>query len=313
MRRFLMAISILSLLACMSGRDDDDDDDDRDDGGGGNPWDSGGASLAGHVLYPSEEDVLSVNLATMQVERLVEGATSPRRALNGDIVYLDDCWAEDWETCQGDSLRVLPADGGESEVVVAEGIFWSAALSPDGEYVAAEESCDPWTEDWCPEDDFWGVLVRARAGGRVVAALQDDTADPTWTPDGRLVYIGYEPGVFYVASADLESFDRIETGLDDVSEIDLPDVSPDGEFVAFCTGEGLYVIGMDGSDLRQLTDAWCQGAAFSPDGDWIAHTSWQMQVVPLAGGEPVGIEPPDDADAGFDVSPDYLASPLSWY
>jgi TolB protein len=78
---------------------------------------------------------------------------------------------------------------------------------------------------------------------------------------------------------------------------DQPALSPDGKSVVFVSNRDgnneLYVIGVNGTGLRRITDtAYPEiDPSFSPDGRWIIYTSMaegdkDIVRIPLAGGEP---------------------------
>jgi Tol biopolymer transport system component len=106
-------------------------------------------------------------------------------------------------------------------------------------------------------------------GGREVVAVPgyDDAA---WTPDGKLIATGAltGPGLF-----------EIDPRTKDVRAIDAkigapyqPSVSPDGRTIAFVTGDRVWLIERDGTDLRQLLPHGMkqQRPEFSPDGRMVA-------------------------------------------
>src|SRR5215470_14032818 len=82
----------------------------------------------------------------------------------------------------------------------------------------------------------------------------------------------------------------------------LPDVSPDGKCIAFVregdgVTPGLYVIGVDGSGERRLTDAPDGPPHWLPDGSGVYYgvgkfsdDSSDVRVVKLSGGAPTLIE-----------------------
>ena len=100
---------------------------------------------------------------------------------------------------------------------------------------------------------------------------------PAWSPDGRLVaYTTDADGGQQVAVRPAEGgkervLTRFKTGY-----FFKPVFSPDGHRLSFSDGEHrLWLVGVDGSDLRQVAQDIQQGIhdqAFSPDGRWLAFS-----------------------------------------
>jgi TolB protein len=102
----------------------------------------------------------------------------------------------------------------------------------------------------------------------------------------------------------------------------LPDVSPDGKWIAFVregdgVAPGLYVIGVDGSKERRLADAGAGAAHWLPDGSGLyfgvgkfTDDSSDIRVVKLSGGAPTLLEriPAKDAKMTPDMKGLYASS-----
>jgi Tol biopolymer transport system component len=123
-------------------------------------------------------------------------------------------------------------------------------------------------------------------------------------PEGRIVFLSWRDGDREIFSINVDGSDA--KNLTNDSNVDEnPDVSPDGKRIAWVSDRGgdeleLYVMDIDGSDVRQVTDA-TQSPRWSPDGKKIVfalHGSIRMvdveggevEVV-LAGGNPAKGEP----------------------
>ncbi len=154
---------------------------------------------------------------------------------------------------------------------------------------------------WSP-DGAWivfareGALFRVPAGGgpaRRVGRGLGNAADPSYSPDGKLIAYDYRtPGYsireLYVMRADGTGIRKL-TKLQQVSG--LPVWSPDGRRIAFQSNARLghyeiYTIGIDGKGLRQMTHSATDALqpAWSLDGKLIAFSrDGSIETVDLAG------------------------------
>ena len=184
----------------------------------------------------------------------------------------------------------------------------SVALSPDGKELALAtedgnenrrvfvvdadgdnrrdlgRAADP---DWSP-DGRKLVLATGRGcvvlnepfGGGPAAHIHGKCRVPKWSPDGKLVVLETRGGCGVAApGAPSDWFSRLEQGLQGGERVLLgpkcasPGWSPDGHWIAYETGHGLWVSRPDGRDTRRLgpaSDVTETPYAWSPDSTRIA-------------------------------------------
>lgn len=158
-------------------------------------------------------------------------------------------------------------------------------VSPDGKYLSV-------TIYGHPGQAFTtnSVGVFDLATGKLVTKF-DDKYYGSWTPDGRLVMSGthkngasesslYQPktpGIF-ISDAGLQNLTRIDPELDDPSPYHAA-VSPDGKKVAFILNDHVWVMGIDGSNPKQVSASDNDNVetypTWSPDGKSIAAWSYK--------------------------------------
>ena len=122
------------------------------------------------------------------------------------------------------ALRLLPAAGGPSRLVVRLASIWGASWSPNGKLIAFTGSR--------PGESRAHLYVVRPDGSELRRLTGEVTSDtPTWAPSGKLIAFGtYEPGVAVVAPDG--------TGRHTVVAIPDADIrnlawSPDGRTIAF--------------------------------------------------------------------------------
>lgn len=144
----------------------------------------------------------------------------------------------------------------------------------------------------CPREDV--DLYVSEADGSDLRKLDTDLGSepfpkfdysPRWSPDGRrIVFQKSWEGVTYEGGEDLYLIDSDGGGLREFASNSpapdgSPDWSPDGSQLVVARGSwehsNLYVVDVDGSDLRQVTAGPGEATqpVFSPDGRWIAYAA----------------------------------------
>ena len=170
------------------------------------------------------------------------------------------------------------------------------SLSPDGSQVAFS-----WNG---PKEDNYDIYVKLVGPGEPIPLTKDPARDdnPAWSPDGR--QIAFErftaagrADVFVVpalggaekkVATDLLSESRLGTIFGSAGNLRW---TPDGKWLAHGGGAsqgGVWLLAVDGSDSRRLTDAG-MGPAFSEDGRYLAFirchgTGCAVYVLPLTSG-----------------------------
>jgi Tol biopolymer transport system component len=156
------------------------------------------------------------------------------------------------------------------------GVYENPNLSPDGRVVAFDRGTP---------SDIWMLDLDRGAASRITSDGADDR-QAVWSPDGRLVAFASNRGGFdgiyerTIGSGD----DRLLFKSDTPPA--LWDWSRDGKYLAFSAGGDIWALPRAGDrQPLQITASRFQelGAAFSPDGRWIAYQSDQSTGITRAG------------------------------
>jgi TolB protein len=144
-------------------------------------------------------------------------------------------------------------------------------ISPDGKTIVFTRYIND------PEKP--NIWLMDRSGGNLQQVSAVPAWDPTWSPDGQqILFASYTNNLSQLFIINLDG-----TGLRQAS--DLPDLrgrsdwSPQNLIVTY-SGKSwkreLFVMNVDGSALRQISPSGgnSQGPSFSPDGQWVAFTSY---------------------------------------
>ncbi|MFN8687093.1 MAG: protein kinase domain-containing protein [Acidobacteriota bacterium] len=192
------------------------------------------------------------------------------------------------------TVRARPRGGvmPEPVAVVNDGaVDWNPVYSPDGKYLF-------FLSDREGRMGLWRVAIDADSGEarsvpEAVRLPVEEAAHVSFSRDGRRVaFVDYE----LVARLYRVKFDPVREVLESVPEaltggkppFIRPDLSRDGLWLAFnsvSNRDDLYLLGTDGSELRQLTDDGFKdrGPRWSPDGKKLAFFSnrsgaWEIWV-----------------------------------
>jgi hypothetical protein len=259
------------------------------------------------TLHLKTEEIVRVVAETAEVQ-LVGTGMQPFQAANGETIYVSNnglvSGLSEFTILSSDGVTATRLEiddsidkGGSSiEDIFAIGSSSTASdpvLSPDGSLIAYSSVDDVGKKS---------VNVRRRMGEKseLVAQLPD-MAQPSWTKDGGLIMAGGASATgslssvegIYTTDASFTRLKRIDPGLANPL---APALSPDGENVAFILENQLWLMSVDGSDARALTDGtgleFYGFPAWSPDGQWLAvaaaepnFEAWSFVLVLPASGD----------------------------
>ncbi|WNG34770.1 hypothetical protein F0U61_14760 [Archangium violaceum] len=288
-RPLLSALLLLTLLSGCPGPGEEPvlPPEGAPDGGGGSGPEN---SLSGRLVYENAGGVYEFDLGARRHTRIFAGG-HPDRLASGETLVVDDDFQK----------LYLAAAGGTQQRTYLVGTtelysLFEPRASPDGKLVAFTFGGNSLQK---------GTFVYTRDGTR--RAAFPGLFSPTWLPDGRLLMSGswssprsiattvITPNAagLYLSDATLTTTRRIDPRLNDPVALQ-PSVSPDGKQVAFVLSGHLWVMGLDGSALRQVTTGTKQESypVWSPDGAWIAVVAYgafetasykSVAIVPASG------------------------------
>lgn len=222
-------------------------------------------SLVGTIAYPvfngTTYDLYLFNLGDGSNRLLLNAASQPQFSPDGKRLA--------YHSWQSDKRGLITVDvsGGNEHIVAGNLEDQLPTWSPDASQIIflSRRSGQRASE----------LFVAPAVGGE--ARVIGNGEYPTWAPDGRLVFKGWEStGVgLRLARPDLGDLQSLTDQASDTA----PAVSPDGKRIAFMSQRDgdwdIYVVNSDGSGLRQLTnDPASDGLpVWSPDGRAIAFAS----------------------------------------
>jgi eukaryotic-like serine/threonine-protein kinase len=176
-----------------------------------------------------------------------------------------------WSFGQQGGLWTIPAGDGPPVPVPVDGpTTWNPVWSPDGQYLFFSSNRGGST-------NLWRIPIEEKSG-RVLGPIE-----PVTTPSSNAGFISIAHDgsrIAYVHQTFAHNFSKVR--FDRPNDAAVPvtegahiyrqlDVSPSGEFLTYQSDSRIFVMSVDGTGPRQLTDSGsARGPRWSPDGATIA-------------------------------------------
>jgi serine/threonine protein kinase/Tol biopolymer transport system component len=172
--------------------------------------------------------------------------------------------------------------------------------------------------------NLWIMPAFDAAHATQITSGRGDDADPSWTPDGNIVYSSGAGSTYDLYLIDPRLSNPRQLTANSRSNV-TPSVSADGRYVAFASNRTgvphIWRMDIDGGNPKQLTDRTDYGPHCSPDSKWVVYTSIANRLtvwkVALDGGQAMQLTDKDSNSPVF--SPDgeqiackYRAEPASF-
>jgi Tol biopolymer transport system component len=260
------------------------------------------------------------------------GGYYPRWSPDGERIYVRTFFGERdtgrvTDLSAGyESTAYIPVSGGpikevtnlshrELGIVIPGG---GLSVSPDGKRFVISAAETPWG----PQEgvDLWTVPVDSGSPTRLTMDASGE-AYPCWSPDGRWIAFTDDSGptsgqgdsrAIFMVPAEGGEIRQVTSALDSVGGGAIA-FSPDGERIAFFSGDAIKTIPVQGGRpavvVTGIPSERHSQLAWSPDGSRIAHddAEGKIWITPLDGGAPEELRTglPEDARIGdFSWSPD---------
>jgi Tol biopolymer transport system component len=277
--------------------------------------------LEGRIVLSSEDDVYTANADGSDLERVTtkrgpefDAAWSP----DGDrIVYRDSRRGIN----QDDEIYVADADGSNARNLSRDpGNDWGPDWSPDGQTMVFNSD-----REGLP---MGGYLVDPDGSNLRRIDTEAWVEYPSWSPDGtRIAFMGGDSAAEYdiwVVDVDGANLTRL---TDSPGPDGWPAWSPDGTRIAFssvrddcsysdapdCRTTGdigphhdVWIVNADGTGLERVTPEFGQFLAWSPDGEELLVSGYDLYVIRPDG---TGRASLDVAGLRGGLFPDWIASP----
>jgi Tol biopolymer transport system component len=258
------------------------------------------APLAGRIVFDDFEDVRAMDIDGTHVVEIAANPAGPE---------FDGAWSPDGEWVvyrdstrginKDDEIYIARADGSKARNLTKNTANdWGPDWSPDGTTIAfnSDREHGPGLTGWLVSPD--GSNLR-RIGVDVWVEY------PSFSPDGSAIaFMGADGDDYDIFTADLRT-GTVKQLTDSPGSDGWPAWSPDGSTIAFTsvrddcafafgslecwrTGDigphhDVWLVGVDGTNLRRVTSDFGQFIAWSPDGKDLLISGQGLYVVRLDG------------------------------
>lgn len=241
------------------------------------------AESTGVIAFERDGQVFLINADGTEERLLVEGEQPDISPTGSKIAYIREFEAFT-NTLDGMSER---------QVTFSPGQFtFAPSFSPDENSLAIWEPVAGTPAGKFQDQNLVRIDLILLFAERITVDAQFQE-DPDWSPDGeRLVYaLREDGGDFELYTIKPDGTDIIRLTDDDTRQFQ-PAWSPDGSLIAYSDFTDLYVMNVDGTKVRQITDtefSWERRPTWSPDGtqlayEWVDFNDiWQIHVINLDG------------------------------
>lgn len=187
------------------------------------------------------------------------------------------------------NIWVMPAFDAARATQVTQGrnLVGNPAFTPDGKVVyPLKQSVGA---------DLY-LLDLANGTRKQLTANAGENVRASVSADGRyVVFMSDRTGAFHIWRMDIDGGNLKQ--LTDHHDEEVPDISPDSQWVAYemyLNKSTLWKVGIDGGQPTEITDKYSNNPVFSPDGKQIACMylaqaagSQTLAILPSEGGEPI--------------------------
>jgi Tol biopolymer transport system component len=270
MKIMFKLILILSFFTLTNSCKEDENDTDN------NPNNN---QFKGYIYYNNGDELFRFNMMTQSPEKLFKFATYPDITDKGEILVNDGSNSLSrliFTDLTGANRRTI-IESDEFNREIHRRYFENPRISYDQKYIAYDGGASHNSIIYIIEANS-GELLASFGDASVLQYFQR----PSWAPDGSLFVSGW-PGNngIYKISSDFTSISKVEL---DIPNIKVPSVSPDGKFVAFTSNDQVWIMGIDGTNPRQLyiNSEKFDVPTWSPDSKYIvAVTSSKLVVLDI--------------------------------
>ena len=264
MFKLLLILSFFTLTnSCKEDKNDPDNNPDN-------------IQFKGYVYYNNGDEISRYNMITQISEKLFTFATYPDITDKGEILVNDGSNRLNrliFPDLTGANRRTI-IEGDEFNREIHRRYFENPRISYDQKYIAYDGGA-------LHNSIIYIIDVNS---GELLASFGDANVQqyfqrPSWAPDGSLFVCGWSKnnGINRISS-DFTSITKVDIDIPNVKE---PSVSPDGKFIAFTSNDQVWIMGIDGTNPRQLyvTSEKFFIPTWSPDSKYIVATTSSKLVV----------------------------------